>query len=137
MIKQIGLSLRGRPILLITHMITDRIRLKLKLIKLIKLIIVMVIVIIVINFIVTVIFIIIIINKITTPFTCQLSESDITFDIDIGPIVLEKNNTGKRKQLQNKAFFFQLLSPNLRLRLENGAVYFYCLTFYRSQTFPL
>ena len=97
----------------------------------------MVIVIIVITFIVTIIFIIIIIiiNKITTPFRSQLSESDITFDIDIGPIVLEKNNTGK--QLQNKASFFQLLSPNLQLRLENGAVYFQCLTFYRSQTLPL
>ena len=43
MIKQIGLSLRGRPILLITSMITDRIGLHLVLLPLLIIIIIIVI----------------------------------------------------------------------------------------------
>ena len=47
MIKQIGLPLRGRPILLITHMITDRIGLHAVLLPLLIIIVIIIIIIII------------------------------------------------------------------------------------------
>ena len=57
MIKQIGLQLRGRPILLITYMITDRIELhSVLLLLLIIITIITIIIIIIIIIIITIIF---------------------------------------------------------------------------------
>ena len=56
MIKQIGLQLRGRPILLITYMITDRIELHSVLLLLLIIITIITIIIIIIIIIITIIF---------------------------------------------------------------------------------
>ena len=61
MIKQIGLPLRGRPILLITRMITDRIALHSGLLPLLIIIVIIIIIIIIIIVVVLIIIIIIII----------------------------------------------------------------------------